>query len=316
MSGHWAQQRERGSLFAMQLLMGFAGLFGREITRLWLYPICLYFVLCSRTGTRASRDYLARVLGRTPGWRDVFRHYFTFASVLFDRALFRSGAEDQLNIGSTNLELMFRSYESRRGAILLGAHFGGFDITSKIGEFHDQARISMLVYEENARKMNALFESLGSQRHMRVIPIGQVDTLIRAKDELDNGGWIGIMADRVMDGERMIQAPFLGGTAAFPLGPFLAASALKAPVILFICVYLGGNRYQEHFELLAEEITVARRTREADLEQWVRRYAQRLEHYCRLYPYNWFNFYDFWERATLPATAAKAKETVIARSAA
>jgi predicted LPLAT superfamily acyltransferase len=24
------------------------------------------------------------------------------------------------------------------------------------------------------------------------------------------------------------------------------------------------------------------------------RYVERLEHYCRLAPYNWFNFYDFW----------------------
>ena len=25
------------------------------------------------------------------------------------------------------------------------------------------------------------------------------------------------------------------------------------------------------------------------------RYADRLEHYCRLATDNWFNFYDFWE---------------------
>jgi Predicted acyltransferase len=26
----------------------------------------------------------------------------------------------------------------------------------------------------------------------------------------------------------------------------------------------------------------------------MRRYAARLEHYCREAPFNWFNFYDFW----------------------
>jgi len=25
-------------------------------------------------------------------------------------------------------------------------------------------------------------------------------------------------------------------------------------------------------------------------------YADRLTHYCRLAPYNWFNFFDFWQK--------------------
>jgi predicted LPLAT superfamily acyltransferase len=34
--------------------------------------------------------------------------------------------------------------------------------------------------------------------------------------------------------------------------------------------------------------------RDAMIRQCAERYAQRLEHYCRLAPFNWFNFYDFW----------------------
>jgi predicted LPLAT superfamily acyltransferase len=30
------------------------------------------------------------------------------------------------------------------------------------------------------------------------------------------------------------------------------------------------------------------------IEPLFQRYADRLEHYCRVAPYNWFNFYDFW----------------------
>ena len=31
------------------------------------------------------------------------------------------------------------------------------------------------------------------------------------------------------------------------------------------------------------------------LESWMQRYVTRLEHYARLAPYNWFNFYSFWD---------------------
>ncbi len=45
----------------------------------------------------------------------------------------------------------------------------------------------------------------------------------------------------------------------------------------------------------AERIDIDRAQREQQLAQWVQRYVARLEHYAKQYPYNWFNFYDFWD---------------------
>ena len=55
-----------------------------------------------------------------------------------------------------------------------------------------------------------------------------------------------------------------------------------------------------HFEKLFEPRDATATSRTQALERAVRLYAQRLEHYCRQAPYNWFNFYDFWNasRAT------------------
>ncbi|MCB1576781.1 MAG: acyltransferase, partial [Xanthomonadales bacterium] len=60
-------------------------------------------------------------------------------------------------------------------------------------------------------------------------------------------------------------------------------------------LYRGGRSYDLVFETLAEQLDLPRRGREAELRAFVQRYAQRLEHYVRAYPYNWFNFYDFWK---------------------
>jgi predicted LPLAT superfamily acyltransferase len=62
-------------------------------------------------------------------------------------------------------------------------------------------------------------------------------------------------------------------------------------------LYRGGNRYELHFERLVDEPRVERSARDAQIREWVARYAARLEHYCREAPYNWFNFYDFWADA-------------------
>jgi predicted LPLAT superfamily acyltransferase len=65
-------------------------------------------------------------------------------------------------------------------------------------------------------------------------------------------------------------------------------------MVLFFGLYLGGRRYEMRLEPFADAIVLDARDREASVRPWVERYARRLEHHCRLAPYNWFNFYDFW----------------------
>jgi predicted LPLAT superfamily acyltransferase len=69
---------------------------------------------------------------------------------------------------------------------------------------------------------------------------------------------------------------------------------LKRPVALMFGLYRGGNRYDVHFERLADLSRVERSQRDRAVEEPLKRYAGRLEHYCREAPYNWFNFYDYW----------------------
>ena len=64
-------------------------------------------------------------------------------------------------------------------------------------------------------------------------------------------------------------------------------------------LYLGGNRYAIHFDPLADFSAVARGGRDAAMEAAITRYAALLDEYCRRAPYNWFNFFDFWQPAPI-----------------
>ncbi len=105
-----------------------------------------------------------------------------------------------------------------------------------------------------------------------------------------------MLGDRVAESEKVTRCRFLGQETLFPAGPALLAGTLQVPVILVFGLYRGGNRYDIHFELLAEEIRFTRAERETVVQYWTQRYAERLEHYAKLAPYNWFNFYDYWNR--------------------
>src|SRR3546814_1397522 len=83
----WEQQAERGTPLAITALLWITRTLGRPVARVVLYPVTTYFLMTGSAARRASRDFLSRVLPRPPGWRDVARHFFTFAAVSLDRFL-------------------------------------------------------------------------------------------------------------------------------------------------------------------------------------------------------------------------------------
>ena len=120
--------------------------------------------------------------------------------------------------------------------------------------------------------------------------------MLRVRESLDRGELVGILSDRTLGGEKYMMVPFLGKDAAFPTGPLILAAALHAPVLLFYGVRTGVRRYEVGFRYFANEIVLRRECRNVDLRRWLEQYAAWLEEMCRLHPFNWFNFYDFWEK--------------------
>jgi predicted LPLAT superfamily acyltransferase len=153
----------------------------------------------------------------------------------------------------------------------------------------------MLMYEENARKINATLEAINPAASQDIIPLGRMDSMLQARDRLDEGYVVGMLADRSLSDDATVDCEFLGKPAPFPLGPFRMAAMLRRPVFFMTGLYLGGNRYQLHFEPLVDFSETSRDERDAAIHAAMQRYADRLTHFCHLAPYNWFNFFDFWQ---------------------
>jgi predicted LPLAT superfamily acyltransferase len=107
---------------------------------------------------------------------------------------------------------------------------------------------------------------------------------------------LAILGDRVMGGPST-EVTFLDGKVRLPTGPFVLAATLKCPIYLTFGLFFPPNRYQMHCEQLVDRVVLPRQTRAEALKVYVQQYASRLEHYCRLAPDNWFNFFDFWSES-------------------
>lgn len=298
MSDQWRTRPEGGSRFAMSLMRFIALYGGRRLGRVFLYPIAAYFYLRRRPERHASRQYLQRVLDHPVRPWHVIKHMQRFAGTTLDRVFLLARGERGFKVEAQGLDLLDECIALGRGVILLGSHHGSFEALRAIGARRPDVSLRVLLDKQKTPAMTELLEALSPGVGACVIDASQDGTSITLAmaEACSQGALVALLADRARDNELQRMAPFLGHDAPFPAGPWLLAHALQVPVMLCFGLYLGGNRYRLVFETFAERVIIPRQQRLAALDAVLQRYAQRLEHYVHLAPYNWFNFYDFWQQ--------------------
>ncbi len=313
-SEHWQSRPEGGGRFALSLIMAIALRCGRRVSRLCLYPITLYFFVRRGPERRASRQYLERVFARPARTREVLRHIHYCAATMLDRVYFLAQGEKPFRIETEGLELLAERVERGQGVLLLGSHQGSFEALRALGERRPDIPIRVVLDKQKTPAMTALLETLAPEVGARVIDAAQdgASIALAVAEACTQGAIVAMLADRGRGHEVLRHASFLGLPAPFPVSPWLLAHTLQVPVVLCFGLYLGGDRYRLIFEPLAERVEIPRHARATALDGWISRYAQRLEHYAHVAPYNWFNFYDFWQqdapRRADPAQAAVAEQ--------
>lgn len=293
-AAEWTTSRERGSAHILRAMVWFSLRFGREASRTILHGVTLYFLLFAPSARRASRAYLRRALQREPRWFDLYRQIFAFASTIHDRVFLLKGRFDLFAFDIHGEDVIRSVLQQNAGAVLLGAHFGSFEILHALGERQPDLHVAMAMFEDNARKIGSTMAAINPQLVNDIIPLGQIDTMLRIQQRLEGGALVGMLADRSPHRDALIEIDFLGAPAQFPLGPMRLAAVLRQRVVFMSGEYLGGNRYAIHFEPLADFSTVERGDRQAAVVAAIHAYARCLERHCRAQPYNWFNFFDFW----------------------
>jgi len=273
---------------------------GRHVSRSVLHLIAAYFLLFAPSSRRASSEYLRRALGRPARWRDLYRHFFTFAATIHDRIYLVNRRFDLFDFEVHGEDTLRRMLADGNGLFLMGSHLGSFEVIRALARKETDLRVAMVMHEDNAQKINAMLAAINPQAVQDIIGLGHIDSMLKVRERLDEGCAVGMLADRTPDNEGLQPVQILGAEAYVPSGPFRMAALLQRPVLFMTGLYLGGNRYAIHFDTLADFSAVSRGQRDAAVQAAITRYAALLEQYCRQSPYNWFNFFDFWQ--PLPTT--------------
>lgn len=304
---HWAQIGEASFLGGMRLMFWIYRHGG-----VWIFRGCLFFViawyfLIRGAARRASLEYLSRLheasQGATPPstLRNAFRHFMQFGESILDKLLAMDMQEKiQEPYSDEGLDAFHDLVDEGQGVLVIAAHFGNLELLRRLGRNHrGHVRMTLLAHTRHAKRFYQLLCSLNPAHEFDVVQVDSIDvsTAMMLSERISAGGVVIITGDRVppiASGNTTLPVSFLGKEAHFPVGPYILGAALGCPVWMMF-----SARDRKGFSVtampLADRIVLPRRNRQAAIHPHIETYVAALAKECKKHPFQWFNFFPFWQ---------------------
>ena len=293
MSQHWSEKKERSNPATIKFICWIALHTSRFVAHLWIYPITFYFFLTSPPVRRSSRNYLRRITGQTGNPWQIAKHIFYFSTTILDRVYFLTDQFHRFDIKIHGIEHIEAQQASGKGAILLGAHLGSFELMRALAA-KSKMPFKILMYQDHNAMITQIFNSLNADVATSVIDLANPTAMLKTNECLVEGDMIGMLGDRYTKNDKRLSCTLLGDKVDFPAGPLKLAMVTEVPIIFFCGLYCGKNKYEIHIEKIADAKKLPRQERDNYIQTMTQKYVDRIEFYVKKHPYNWFNFYDFW----------------------
>ncbi len=288
----------------MWLLYHLHRLLGRWPFLLCLYPVVAYYWLTRPLARRSSLQYLQRMQqahglwARMPGWWHSQKHFRMFAQVILDKLLALTGRYRTERVRFNGDQPLLELLEHGQGAVIVTAHMGCIELCQAMARLQPNLRLNILVHTKHAEQFNRLLQRLAPDTGVRLLQVADFSaaTAMMLAERVACGEFIAIAGDRVpVHDSKTTRAQFLGHEAAFPCGPYVLAALLKCPLYFMGCVHQGRG-YAVEFVPIATQVQLPRARRNEVLAEYAQLYAQQLERLLCQAPYDWFNFFPFWEQ--------------------
>ncbi len=266
-----------------------------DIRLLYLLIMLIIMPTCLLLNTNHSRTTSYRYFRKRIGygrWRAAWATYvnhYRFGQVVIDR--FAMFAGKHFDVKVEGYEHFLHLAELKEGFVQLSSHVGCYEAAG----YNLQARckrFNALVYGgEKASIMEGRKELLGKNNICMISVQPDMSHLFLINQALANNETVSMPADRIVGSPKTIKVNFLGAEAKLPMGPFSVATMRGMDTIAVNVVKTSTKTYTAYVDALHYDKDAPRKTQ---MQQLADSYAAVLERIVRLYPTQWYNFYDFW----------------------
>lgn len=261
------------------------------LVALFIAPV---YMLVHHQACLAIWHYFRRQHGFSPWktFRYTYLNHYRFGQIIIDR--FAAYAGYKFKFEMEGFEQFRQLTRQPEGIIVLSSHTGNYEIAG-YSLASPEKRYHALVYSGEAKTVMANRSRLFAANNIKMIPIGDdLSHLIEMNNALSEGDIVSIPGDRIFGSPKCIRCDFLGGKASFPLGPFAMAVQRSVPVIAMFVMKHSLAHYKVYIKLLQTAPSQAAASRNAQTALLAQAFADELETILRIYPEQWFNYYEFW----------------------
>jgi KDO2-lipid IV(A) lauroyltransferase len=237
------------------------------------------------------RDNLRAVHGRRAPLResrDVVRTFADYAACLAESLGSGRGDASRARVDVTGGEHLNQVLSDGRGAVMVTAHVGPWDVAASLLARDIGARIAIVMEREPNAEAQALHDEVRKRNGVTVLTIG--DTSLDALPvlrKLRQGGIVAFQLDRAPPSARVLEARLFGRRFQVPEGPFRLASLARVPVLP---VFAARRGYFEYAVEISAPIFPKNHAAGEDLEELSKRALAAMERFIRLHPTQWFHF--------------------------
>ncbi len=284
----------KGSAAGHWVFFKLISLFGLWPAYALLVFVALHYTITDRDARHAVGIF-RRHLGRRTSLADIYGHFFSFGMSLIDRYAFLTGKQSLFSFTTIREDLIVAALAEKKGAILLGAHIGNWELAGNLLSDRIKADIHYVMVDSEKSDVRSVSEHAFAQRRTKPIIVGKdgLELVLSVRNALKNNGLVCMHGDRTF-GQRGASHSFLGEQVAFPIGPFAVAASTGAPIIPIVVTKSGISKYTfKAFAPMRFDGATAE-NRDKYIFTAMERYVGILEQIVKEHPLQWFNFYDFW----------------------
>ena len=315
---HWSRHKEAAGYFTIKFFLALFKCLPVFFMRVLAFPVGFVYFLFSKRGRTESARFLQRVIPLindpplVKKCRSPFaplRHIISFSLALVEKLQAWSGKflfKDIL-FHDDDIGELIRELEAGKGATLIFSHVGNTELLRgflNMGQTGVSRKIPVVAIMDI--KVNANFESmrkeLSLQSNIDIISADEIGshTLTIFEEKIAAGGLVLIAGDRTsLDGQNSM-IPFLGKEAPFSSGIFSLTALINAPVYFVFGLRDRDLALKPKYHMYVHKSPLSfdcsRKERLARSSLLARSFAALLETYCKEYPFQWYNFFDFWQK--------------------